>query len=316
MLSIEPVVTKDDDVVNLATLQQSVETDDRIAVAKNNLVQQWMALTKYKKAVYNTSDLWRFTDSALTHKKAPPYKGITNSTVLFSFAKQNVTAAEWVTYVQFAKPGGAQKNYDALLKDFTKQSCGDYYRNHIEDYNSAIGDQMVEFNEANLLFAVMDKHVWSKASLDSTALLQYYNNHKNNYMWQPGVSALVITAATREVLDSVAPLIKANPANWRNITGNIATADSSRYENGQLPVKQNIPMQAGFITAPEQNDAGDTYTMVYVFSLYTQQSQRNFEDAKGMVINDYQQVLEEAWLKTLKAKYPVKINEDVVKGSE
>lgn len=317
LLDVEPIVTREDDVVNLATLQQSVESDDRLSIAKSNLVQQWMALTKYKKGIYNDEDLWHYTDSALTHKKAPPYKNINGTTVLFSFAKKNITAADWVTYLQLAKPqAGPQKNYAAQLKDFTKQSCGDYYRNHIEDYNPAIGEQMIEFNEANLLFAVMDKHVWSKASLDSAALLQYYNAHKKNYTWQPGVVALVVTAATKEVLDSLAPLIKANPANWRNITGDAATADSSRYENGQLPVKQNIPMQPGFITTPEQNDAGDTYTMVYVLSVYPQPAQRNFDDAKGMVINDYQQVLEEAWLKDLKKKYPVKLNEDVVKGLE
>ncbi len=317
LLTVEPVVTKEDDVVNIAALQQSVQGDDRLTTAKNNLVQQWMALTKYKKGAYNTEDLWHFTDTALVQKSKQAYKTVNRQTVLFSFAKQNITVADWLTYLQFTKQAGSpQKSYAAIMKDFTNQSCNDYYRAHIEDYNVSIGEQMKEFNEANLLFAVMDKHVWGKASQDSAALLQHYNAHKEGYTWAPGVSALVVSAGTKEVLDSLAPLIRASPANWHAIAGNTVIADSSRYETGQLPVKQAVPLQAGFITTPEKNDAGDTYTMVYVFSVFAQPSQRSFEDAKGMVINDYQQVLEENWLKELKKKYPVKINEDVVKGLE
>jgi peptidyl-prolyl cis-trans isomerase SurA len=316
LLSTEPVNTREDDVVSTANLQQQVESDGRLTTAKNNLVQQWMALTKYKPAVYNQQDLWNYTDSALTHKNKVTYKGITAQTLLFSFAKQNITAADWVTYLRLKQGNGGQKTYTALLNDFTKQSCSDYYHNHIEDYNPSIGEQMKEFNEANLLFAVMDEHIWGKAAQDSVALLQYYNQHKPNYTWAPGIGALVVTAPTKEVLDSLAPKIKADPADWRNITGALATADSNRYENGQYPVKQDVPMRAGFISAPEKNDAGDSWSLIYVFNVYPRQAQRNFDDAKGMVINDYQQVLEESWLKELRKKYVVKVNDDVVKTLE
>ena len=33
--------------------------------------------------------------------------------------------------------------------------------------------------------------------------------------------------------------------------------------------------------------------MIYVFDTYAQPAQRSFDDARGMVINDYQQVLEQ-----------------------
>jgi peptidyl-prolyl cis-trans isomerase SurA len=203
------------------------------------------------------------------------------------------------------------------MQEFVKNKCENYYRSHIEDFYPPIAAQVKEFNEANLLFAVMDKHVWSKAAEDSVGLKNYYEQHKQQYTWQPGVSALVVSSASKEAIDSIALQLKNNSANWRNIISsynNNVTADSSRFENGQLPVKQKIPAQQGFISQPEKNDAGDTYTLVYVFDVYPQVSQRNFEDARGLVINDYQQVLEQKWIAGLKKKYPVKVNDALAKS--
>lgn len=314
LLSADLVADKEDDVVNNATLQQQIESDGRLAAARDRLTERWMGLTQYKKGTYSEPDLWRYTDSALTHKGKTTYKGITGQTVLFSFAKKNVTASDWVTYLQFEQQASStQKPYAEQLKSFTKQAVSDYYRSHIEDYNPQAGVQLKEFNEANLLFAVMDEHVWSKATQDTIALQKYYAEHAKNYNWAPGISALVVNAADKNTLDSLIPQIKANPANWRNITGTLATADSSRYEAGQYPVKQSVPLQPGFITATEKNDAGDSYTFLYVFNTYPNAAPRNFDDARGMVINDYQQVLETAWIAELKKKYPVAINQEVLK---
>jgi peptidyl-prolyl cis-trans isomerase SurA len=47
-------------------------------------------------------------------------------------------------------------------------------------------------------------------------------------------------------------------------------------------------------------------------NLYPHSSQKNFDDAKGQLINDYQTELETKWISDLKKKYPVKINNSVV----
>ena len=47
---------------------------------------------------------------------------------------------------------------------------------------------------------------------------------------------------------------------------------------------------------------------------YPAGEQRNFSDARGLVINDYQLVLEKKWLDQLRKKYPVKVNETVLKS--
>ena len=73
--------------------------------------------------------------------------------------------------------------YPEFMKKFENYATTNYYKNHIEEFNPAIKPQIDEFNNANLLFAAMDKHVWTKASQDSAGLLKYYNAHKDRYQW-------------------------------------------------------------------------------------------------------------------------------------
>lgn len=321
LVSIIPVSKDESDVVTRAHFQEMVEQDHRLSAAKDRLAEKWMQQTKYAAAAYNSKDLWAFTDSVINQGKTiSSYKGITEQTVLFSFAKQKITVADWFRFYMQAKQTGAvfaQKGYEAIMKEFVKNSCSNYYRTHIEEYYPPIAAQVQEFNEANLLFAVMDKHVWSKASEDTTGLKTYYLQHKDQYMWQPGVSALVVSSSSKELIDSVAAQLKNNPSSWRNIAGkfgNEAVADSSRFENGQLPVKQEVPMQKGFVSQPEQNETGDAYTLVCVLDVHNNVEPRSFDDARGLVINDYQQVLEQKWIAELKKKYPVKVNDAVAKN--
>ena len=241
--------------------------------------------------------------------------------MLFTFPKPKVTANDWIKNLLVYRQNGAQnisRPYDQFMTDFTNAYTDKYYRDHIQEYHPPIAAQVKEFNEANLLFAVMDKHVWSKAAEDSAGLINYYNQHKDQYLWQPGVSALVISSDSKELLtDSVASRLRSNGNDWREIISiynEDVMADSSRFENGQLPVKSELPMQKGYLSQPEQNEAGDMYTMVYIFDIHNQPVQRNFEDARGMIINDYQQVLEQKWIESLKKKYPVKVNDAVLKS--
>lgn len=193
----------------------------------------------------------------------------------------------------------------------------DYYRNNLEKYNSEFADQLNEFRQGNLLFAIMQKKVWDAASNDSTGLLKYYNEHKEKYYWENSADALIITcmnpSTPAEELESE---IKNNTQRWREWAegagGNIQV-DSGRFELGQIPVIERTNFTEGLITAPVMNEQDSTRTLAYILKLYPAKEQKKFDDAKGLVINDYQSYLEEQWISELKRKYPVKVNKKVFK---
>ena len=320
LLDVIPVNNHPEDALAKAAIQEKVQRDDRLSVARKNLINKWLITTRYKPAKFDAKAFKAYTDSAIHNRSLKGFTTITPATVLFSFEKQKITVADWLPYARVAKLQGnaaAAPSDEALLKEFTRTKCAAYYHDHLTDYNAALQQQVKEFNEANLLFAVMDKHVWSKASEDRFGLRKYYIEHRSKYNWAPSVSALVVTAESKEIAAETSAKLKANIADWRltlNTYGTQLQGDSSRFEQDQLPVKQPVQLVPGFLSQPEQNGTDNTASFVYIFTVYPNPEPRSFDDARGMVINDYQQIVEENWLNELKKKYPVIINREVFKS--
>ena len=90
--------------------------------------------------------------------------------------------------------------------------------------------------------------------------------------------------------------------------------DSSRYEWGQLPNLNKMVPRPGMITTPLLNKTDNTSSFAYIANVYTQSTQRSFNEAKGLLINDYQAELENQWNEALKKKFPVVIDQKVLAG--
>ena len=310
-----PITTNAADAINTASLKQAVEKDGRLMAIKKTKVKNWLLLTEFKQAAYNQSNLWNYSDSSLLNKPVKNFKNITDSTLLFSFPKQKIYTVNWMQYLKTEKVQGKQF-YNKKMEEFIEQCCIDYYTKNLEDFSSLMKEQTKEFNEANLLFAAMDKHVWGRSGEDVIGLKKYFNEHANKYKWNPGISGLIVTCNSQQLTNEVSRKIQASPNDWRKIItdyGTAVIADSSRYEQQQLPIKQQIKNIVGFASSPEKNGSDDSYTFLYITAIHPQAEQRIFDEARGMVINDYQQILEQQWLDKLKKKYPVKIDDTVWK---
>ena len=320
LIETKPVPTDLNDPAVLTGLEEKVTKDDRMINAKKDLLYKKLALLKYKPVKYNEKNLFTFTDSAAQKAHSIAIKGVSEETLLFSFAKQNVKAGEWINFVKTARNDPAQNfkdNYKELFKEFVQETADEYYRKNLEDYNSNISRQIKEFKEANLLFGIMEKNVWGRANTDTAGLIQYYNLHKAKYIWPPSADAIVVTCKTAKLAGTMQIKLKDNVTHWRQITGDNGSdvvADSSRFELGQLAVAERTNFAPGLLTAPVKNTNDSTYTFNYIIHVYDEPARRTFEDARGLVTSDYQQEVENKWIEELKKKYPVKVNEAVFRS--
>jgi peptidyl-prolyl cis-trans isomerase SurA len=61
------------------------------------------------------------------------------------------------------------------------------------------------------------------------------------------------------------------------------------------------------------NAVDQSVSFAYILDVYHNRAPRNFHDARGFVINDYQNWMEDQWITELKKKYPVRVDEKVFK---
>jgi peptidyl-prolyl cis-trans isomerase SurA len=241
------------------------------------------------------------------------------TTVLFNFDHQSYRLKEWIYFAKGShvqRPGGVEADRE-LFGKFVERCAQDYYRNHLEDYNKDFAFQLNEFREGNLLFEIMQRKVWDKASTDSAGLSRYYEAHKDKYWWESSADALLFTCNNSRTAEDLRMRIQAHPiAAWRQMTdsgGAAIQADSGRYELAQIPNPTKAAIVAGAFTPFTTNATDNSVSFAYILNVYRDRAPRNFRDARGFVINDYQGWLEDQWIAELKKKYAIKVEESVVK---
>jgi peptidyl-prolyl cis-trans isomerase SurA len=301
-------------------IKQKVTQDSRINNEREKFAKDVMLKTGFKKLT-SVSDklLFNNADSLLIN---PTIERIStfpvSKKVIASFKDgTSVKGADWLNYMVENKPNGEMpKQPNNIMWDrFTKQMVINYYKKHLEEYNADFKYQMQEFKEGNMLFEIMERNVWSKAGSDSMSLKKYYEAHKENYKWTASADVLIFNCATEKLATEALADSKAGKT-WVAIaeaSNNQIQTDSGRYEVAQIPgAIQGAKISANTFSDITKNTDGSASFVKYV-KLYDVNMQRSFAEARGLVINDYQNVLEQQWMSELKKKYPVKVNEVVFK---
>ena len=238
------------------------------------------------------------------------------SKTIYTYAKTKLTGKDWLDFVRNYKQNSELYHGEsnaALAEKFVTTTVMDYYKKHLEDYNADFRYQMEEFKDGNVLFEIMERNIWGKASADTSGLQKYYNENKSKYLWNASADVIIFNCSAKLFADSTKAAVL-NGKDWKKIVesfNNNVLADSGRFELAQLPVAIDSKTAAGYVSQIVVSPVDGNTSFIKVINQYSANLQRSFDEAKGLVINDYQNILEEKWIAELKNKYPVKINEAV-----
>ena len=312
-----PLNKDENNLEAMMELQQQVRLSDRMLVAQNKQQEEILKQVAYKKAVYDEKKLWKEADTVLKTNNLTTFLKTYKKYPIFSFAKQTVFSNDWLQFLRARNnnSNNAIQAYNASLNDYVKFASQAYYKKHLADFKPDYKYQVQEFKDGNLLFEVMERNIWSKAAADEAGLKAHYNKNKSKYIWEASVDAIIITCSDQPTTEAVMKKIKADPASWKSLAVEFESrvqADSGRFEMGQIPVVERTNFEKGLITYPLKNEQDGSSVFAYIVNVYPDRGQRSFEEARGLVINDYQTVLEDKWIEQLKKKYPVKVDQKVL----
>jgi peptidyl-prolyl cis-trans isomerase SurA len=302
----------------LAAMKEKVEASDRIQTTRDELVRKILAQLGYRKEKVTEAALWAYSDSVLNYK--PSGSPLTAETVLARLDTKEITAADWIVFARssrYKSDGSGVKAYPQLWDEFVKTTALNYYSDNLERFNPTFRAQVEEFREGNLFFEIMQRKVWGPAQADSAALEAYFKTNRDRYQWKPGADAVLFYASDAATATAAQKEIMKNPGNWKDIVAGYEdkiAADSNRFETESIPNPGHASLKPGTVTSPLVNASDNTASFAVIIRMHAGMEPRSFAEAKGLVINDYQTELETNWLNTLRAKYPVTINQPVMLG--
>ena len=299
----------------LSLLRSQVERSDRMEVPRKALVKKILAQAGFKKNYTDEKEFQQLSDSLLEFKRMTMPTRFTRESELLTIGSHRVSVQEWINYAQtwrFKPDGSGVKPYDDLMTEFIDFTATNYYKDHLEDFNDEFRYQMNEFKDGNLFFEIMQREIWDKAQTNDAGLRKYFEQHKDRYKWDRSADAVIFFCNDSSVVALLHGQVKRNPRDWRNLSAALSekvVADSARFEISQIPNGGSKSLKAGTLTDPVHSESDNSSSFAYIVKLYDKPTTRSFEEAKGFVINDYQDELDKEWVAKLRQKYPVEINQ-------
>lgn len=306
-----------------ADLKRKVERDSRSQVAKTKLIDRIKSENGFSELTTNKSYVFNAIDNNLSNGifSADSLK-INQSMTLFSLAGQSYKIGDFTKYIESVKRKRADKTKDQLLAEyydnFVSQKALDYEESQLEKKKPEFANLMREYRDGILLFELTDRKVWSYALKDTTGLEAYHNQNKTKYMWGDRAVAEVYNCTDKKIATAAYKLATKNksvPAITTKLNNNKTNSKVSviegKYEKGQYDVVDNAGWQVG-VTAPKML-ADSSYQFVRITRIAAPEP-KSLRETKGFIISDYQEYLEKNWLTELRQKYPIIVNEAVLKG--
>jgi peptidyl-prolyl cis-trans isomerase SurA len=295
-----------------------INSDSRKQKAEALFTTNVLKQVNYKAGVVNIMDLYADANAKITNPNASTKTN--EKAVLHSFNNiYKITADNFFKFAIDARATPKYKNYTVaeLHKEFINVTAKEYYKNNLELFNSEFKAQLQEFKDGNLLFEIMERNVWNKSATDEDGLKKFYAINKQKYLWQKSADAIIFNSNNLSELNTLQEKLANKKFTWQSALAehsDYVRGDSGRYELGNIPVMDRTAFSEGLSTLIFSPNNDGNYVFAYILKMYEAGAAKDYEEAKGLIINDYQNKIEEEWLASLRKKYPVKVNDAVWKS--
>ena len=177
-----------------------------------------------------------------------------------------------------------------------------------------------EYHDGLLLYEISNREVWERAEKDETGLRAWFDAHKKDYAWQePHYKGIAYHVKTKADVKAVKRSIKKVPfEQWAEVLRTTFNADSVirvRVEKGIFKAGDNGTIDRLVFKLKQTTfDAENAdYPIEAVYGKKQKKYPDDYTDVRGEVVADYQQMLELEWVKSLRQRYPVQINQEILK---
>ncbi|NMH28000.1 peptidylprolyl isomerase [Flavobacterium silvaticum] len=296
---LESKVSKDDRSKLIAE-SMSEKLHKKYNVKRNDKMYKAVKATvtdDYYKSEWKKPNLDNFKDKLLTVKDSVyPASNFVN----YLFIQQKAGHTE--------KPIGAL--VDKVYAKYEDEQLNSYYKGDLEKEFPEFAAVMDEYRDGLLLFDLMEKEIWQRSKTDTLGLKAYFEQNKANYSWKNRADVVIASSTSQDVIKEARKMLQKDAAadaikQKLNVKDKVnVMTTSGTFEEGNDALPKGMKFEKG---VSEIIKDGDYYFVVKVNKVMPA-GPKTLDEAKGKVVNDYQQSLEENWVKDLRKEFTVVVN--------
>lgn len=231
--------------------------------------------------------------------------------IMASLKKQNIE--EYSSEVRIDKIVEASKG------KLTREAVLDSVLNAEVKNNAQLRCLVQEYYDGLLLYEVSKRQVWDVAANDSVGLEKFFKKNKKSFKWKnPHFKGYVFHCQNKKQAKSLKKILKkyGDTKEWRPIVKEMFNKDSVTVSvsGPYLCTEGENPFVDAYVFKVNKTvSTPKKFVMSGVCGRKMKQPQ-SYLDIKTRVTNEYQKVLEDEWVKSLRRKFTYTIKEDVLKN--
>ena len=239
---------------------------------------------------------------------------------LLSFASKTYSQADFAKYLKKNSSSDKTVASDIIaekLTNFTDTELLAYEDSQLEKKHDDFRFLMQEYHDGILLFEVSNREVWDKASKDTEGLAKYFNENSADYTWEtPHFKGRIISCKDQDTFKAAKSIVQKSHNDSIDKYLRTRLNDSIQYvkiDKGLYVQGENKAVDKYIFKTKEKFEAGKDYPFVFVTGKMLKNKPEDYTDVRGLVTADYQEYLEQEWIKALRAKYSVSVDQNVLK---
>lgn len=303
-------------------IRKMMEYDGRTMIVQQYLVEKLKKEYNFLFDKNSWSRLVTALNGLKVNTKDYDFKVKTLTSTLATFSNRSLTQKDFAAYLKRVTPEKNALNKDEMQAHwnrFVAQEILAYEDSQLEGKYPELRYLLKEYHDGILLFNVSSHEVWDKATQDTAGLSKFFKEHQGDYVWkEPHFKGRICCCKDKQTGKIVKRLLETAPKD--SINSYLSTRinlDTTKYvetiiglwKQGENKVidryvfKQNVPDDP---TLPKELPFVFTYgNVIRIPEVYT--------DVRGAVITDYQNYLEEQWVKRLEREIQTVVYKDMVR---
>ncbi|MFN3918138.1 MAG: peptidylprolyl isomerase [Flavobacteriales bacterium] len=305
------------------SIESRIQRDNRSVLVRSSFVDGLKKEYNYKEYQKNIEEIYKMVDTSIFSANWTFKKKVYMAKPIFSFADTTYVQQQFLDYLLKFQTKRARADLRKFLhmqfEMYVSNEISNYEKERLEEKYDKFRLTMQEYRDGLLLFDLMDKEVWSKASKDTIGLKMFFEQNNKRFMWPDRAEAVIYTCSDAKVANSAYKLVKKGKLSNEEIKKQLNKSsqlniqiEDKIFVKDETHVLKKLNWNKG-LNKPVAFDGGFVFVNL---KKDMPSSPKSLDEARGPAIAAYQEYLEKTWVADLRDRYKIVVNQEVIKTIE